>query len=149
MLEVRPGVRLHLRRKANGYKQAIFIRMIEVSGRYNEPLKTRFRDAAINFRLPYFDYFRPRRGPGRYVFPGVISGGQTVYDYDFSAPAIFTTPSVTVRYFPDGKPRQLSRNPLHHYAFQVKSGQLSTAEWDTISRDVGSIRLSAHVILTR
>lgn len=113
--------------------------MIDIVNRYNEPLKTRFLDAAINFRLPYFDYFRPRAGPGRFTFPGVISNGQTAYDYDFSAPAIFTVPSVTVRYYPDGKPRQLARNPLHHYAFQAKSGQLSAQEWDTISRDVSSV----------
>lgn len=112
--------------------------MIDIVNLYNEPLKTRFRDAAINFRLPYFDYFRPRAGPGRFTFPGVISNGQTAYDYDFSAPAIFTVPSVTVRYYPDGKPRQFARNPLHHYAFRAESGQLSTQEWDTISTDVSA-----------
>ena len=122
--------------------------MIDVAYKYNEPLKTRFRDAAINFRLPYWDYFRPRKGPGRYTFPGVISGGQTAYDYDYSAPAIFTTPSVTVRYYPDGKARQLTRNPLHHYVFQAKTGQLSTAEWDTISTDVCITLFSSILMLT-
>jgi tyrosinase len=117
--------------------------MVDVAYKYNEPLKTRFRDAAINFRLPYWDYFRPRKGPGNFTFPGVISSGQTAYDYDFSAPAIFTTPTVTVRYYPDGKPRLLQRNPLHHYAFQARSGQLKPEEWKTISTNVSTL----HFIL--
>ncbi|KAI9880186.1 MAG: hypothetical protein M1823_006757, partial [Watsoniomyces obsoletus] len=110
--------------------------MVDVAYKYNEPMKTRFRDAANNFRLPYWDYFRPRKGPGNFTFPGVISSGQTAYDYDFSAPAIFTTPTVTVRYYPDGKSRLLQRNPLHHYAFQARSGQLKPEEWKTISTNI-------------
>lgn len=110
--------------------------MFDVADRYNEPLKTRFRNAAFNFRLPYWDYYRPRKGPGRFVFPGVIDQNQTAYDYDYSAPAIFTAPTVTVRYFPDGRRRQLERNPLSHFPFESETGQLTSDEWNRISINV-------------
>jgi hypothetical protein len=120
---------------ADTSKQAIFIKMVEVAKTYDEPLKTRFIDAAINFRLPYWDYFRPRAGPGNFIFPGVISDGSTTYPYDYSAPLIFTRPSVTVKFPPKGKPDSLP-NPLHHYNFKAKTGQLSADEWKSFSGDV-------------
>jgi tyrosinase len=122
--------------------------MFDVAEKYDEPLKATFRAAAFEFRLPFFDYWRPRRGPGNFTFPGVISNNQTAYDYDFSAPAIFTAEKVTVRKYPKGTPTSLDPNPLHHYAFTEKAGSLTTTEWDSISQDVGQHTLSPSPLLT-
>jgi len=48
--------------------------------------KERYTKAAMEFRLPIWDYFRSRGGKSR--FPGVTNPktGATVFKYDYSVP---------------------------------------------------------------
>lgn len=77
--------------------------------------RERYHQAALEFRMPYWDYYRPR-GP-RVNFPGVIKKGMTSFAYDYSCPIAFTVENINVRTAPDDKWTPMS-NPLHHWEFE-------------------------------
>jgi tyrosinase len=115
--------------------------MMEHANKYNEPHRTEYRKAVYDFRLPYWDYHRPRGG--KVEFPGVIlDGKRTSYKYNFCVPLIFTAPTVVVLDEPDNLPRTLERNPLNFHAFDATAGQLNEEnEWKKIySEETGVSR---------
>jgi tyrosinase len=91
--------------------------MHEVAKLYDEPYRTQYTQAAHRFRLPFWDYYRPRGG--EVTFPGIVKGGLTSFPYDYSCPKVFTSPSIMVRMFPDNKLVKLDENPLHSYHFET------------------------------
>ncbi|KAI0126190.1 hypothetical protein BJ170DRAFT_685428 [Xylariales sp. AK1849] len=119
-------------------EQALFIKMMNYANSYNEPYRTQYREAVFAFRLPFWDYHRPRGG--EVEFPGIILGGKkTTYKYNFCVPLIFTVPTVTIFEQPNNTPRTLKSNPLQYHAFDERSGQLDEeSEWKKIhERETG------------
>lgn len=88
--------------------------------------KKDYINAAKEFRLPYWDYYRPRdvsvwiAG----VFPDKDFKTQT--PYDFHMPKIFTEPIVMVKTLPDNDLKPMD-NPFYEFKFQEKD--LSDEEW--------------------
>ena len=129
--------------------------MVEIAKRYNGDLQDVYLNAVAQFRIPYWDYFRPRGGAVK--FPGVVDKGETSFPYDYSLPRIFTEKSVSVRLYPDDKLTSLGRNPFNYYGFNDKAS--SKIEWDVFARNVGVgsflrrgstlIQLSARVFPSR
>lgn len=109
--------------------------MAEIAGQYPEtidgkPVRARYLAALKEFRLPYWDYYRPREQRAT-TFPGITAGnGKTVFPYDYYLPKIFTTPSITVRQTSDDKLVTLKDNPLYRYQFpDGAQGGFGTDDW--------------------
>lgn len=105
--------------------------MTDIAERFPEQSKAKYRAAVKDFRLPYFDYYRPRsrkttRMPG-ITLPG---GNRTSFDYDFSIPQIFTVESVMVRRTSDDTLHPIE-NPLNRFIFP-KSGGFSAQDWTLV-----------------
>lgn len=50
--------------------------MINVADQYDDAnVKSEYEAAALEFRLPYWDYYRPRAGAVE--FPGIVDNGTT------------------------------------------------------------------------
>ena len=58
--------------------------MTEIVESFTEPFKSQYREAALRFRLPYWDYYRPRGYDA--TFPGVRKEGETYFEIDFAVP---------------------------------------------------------------
>ena len=101
--------------------------MDEIAQTYNEPHKTKYVDASKRFRLPYYDYYRPRSYEVK--FPGIIDNGMTSFPYDYSCPLIFTAPNLMIRKAPDDAPK-LTPNPLYSYKFDQAGGM----DWDKFTK---------------
>ncbi|KAH7178750.1 common central domain of tyrosinase-domain-containing protein [Fusarium sp. MPI-SDFR-AT-0072] len=105
-------------------EQTIFRQVDNVAKRFSDSLevseedKQKYKAAAKKFRLPYWDYYRPRGGP--VTFPGVVNGTTTTSPYDFHAPRIFTEKRVMVKRLPDNKLVDMP-NPFFQFEFD-KSG---------------------------
>ncbi|OBS26116.1 hypothetical protein FPOA_00059 [Fusarium poae] len=113
-------------------EQTLFRQVANVAKRFSESnipsgQKTKYLAAAQQFRLPYWDYFRPRGS--KVTFPGVTNPkhGTTTAPYDWSAPQIFTLPEVMVRRLPDNKLVPMP-NPFFQYQFNSEQFQYLTRE---------------------
>ncbi|KAG8527795.1 uncharacterized protein KY384_007949 [Bacidia gigantensis] len=100
-----------------GYAQ---IAVIDLARSFTGSLKDDYLREALQFRLPYWDYYRPRGGPVE--FPGVIDKGTTTFDWDYSIPRVFTEKSLRVRRPPGNQIDTLERNPLNF--FDLKSANI-------------------------
>lgn len=86
--------------------------------------------AASGFRLPYWDYWKPRGGS--VTFPGIVTEGrQTAFDYDFRIPDIFVAKSVMVRK-PKGTKLEPIDNPLASFNFPERQ---TNDTWRTVVQD--------------
>lgn len=102
--------------------------MAEIAERYPENAKTKYRDGLKQFRLPYWDYYRPRGKNAK--FNGITNlDGTTNFPYDFSVPQIFTVASVKVRRTSDDQFDTID-NPLSRFMFP-QTGSLSADDWKT------------------
>ena len=106
--------------------------MVEIAKRYDASHRNQYLDAVAQFRLPFWDYFRPRGGPVR--FPGIVDEGTTVFPYDYSLPRIFTEHSVSAHFYPNNQLKSLGRNPFHFHEFSDKES--SRIEWDIFASKV-------------
>ena len=106
--------------------------MVDIAKRYNAPHKEEYLDAVLQFRLPFWDYYRPRGGP--VTFPGVIDRGSTSFPYDYSLPRILTEPKVFARFYPDNEQKQLEQNPFQFHAFD--EDESAKIEWDVFAISV-------------
>ena len=88
------------------------------------PNSMKYRDAALKFRLPYWDPYRPRGG--RISFPG--AGGTTSFPYDFKLPEILTVEQVMVLTKETDTRLTRIRNPLFRFTYP-STGSLTTSEW--------------------
>lgn len=107
-------------------QQALYLQMVKRAQTFpdaGEQLK-----AVQKFRLPYWDYFRPR--DYQTTFPGVLTGdGFTNFPYDFSVPQCLTVDRIIVSEPQNGKPvRKLIPNPLRSYTFPLENG-LKDSDW--------------------
>lgn len=110
--------------------------MLSIANQFQQP--STWVEAVKEFRLPFWDYLRPRGGNTR--FPGVKDPdwGTTGYGWDFSIPYILETEDVMV-YKPYDKDNpqiketdlQQIKNPLFAFDFPKKNG-ISDAEYDKI-----------------
>ncbi|KAJ1326981.1 tyrosinase [Microdochium nivale] len=106
-------------------EQTLFRQVANVAKRFSESdipdeQKKKYLAAAQHFRIPYWDYFRPRGHKSS--FPGVSNpeNGTTTAPYDWGAPQILTLPEVMVRRLPDN---ELVAMPNPFFQFQFDSEQ--------------------------
>lgn len=104
--------------------------MVEIAGKYDQPHRQRYLDAAKSFRLPYLDYFRPRGG--NVSFPGISRGSKTSFPYDFRLPDIFNEQKVALKLPPHDNLQTGIDNPLYTYKFTPQSGQLPQRDQNAI-----------------
>ena len=129
---------------ADKQQQTIYTKMVDIAERFPESKRQKYRDAAQDFRLPFWDYFRTR-GRRLTVFPGrTLDGGKTSFPWDFSIPQIFTVPEIVLR-TPDNDELKLCPNPMIRFRFPVK-GSIPEKQWSTvIKKDVsGSSKVMAR-----
>ncbi len=113
-------------------QQALYLRMIEIANKYSPEFQNDYVNAAQLFRLPFWDYYRPRGGPVE--FPGVVDQEKTSFPYDYSLPRVLTEKTISVRIHPHNELKQLPHNPFRFYEFQP--GSLPPDEWDLFAEDV-------------
>lgn len=103
--------------------------MVDIADQYTDAkIKDDYLAAALEFRLPYWDYYRARGGPIN--FPGVVDDGQlTEFDYDFKIPIIFTETEVYARKPPSNSLEKMTSNPFSSFAFKEATGTLSDEDW--------------------
>lgn len=110
--------------------------MLSIANQFQQP--STWVEAVKNFRLPFWDYLRPRGGNTR--FPGVKDPkwGTTGYGWDFSIPYILETEDVMVYKPYDEKNPQIKetdlqqiKNPLFAFDFPKKNG-ISNTEYNDI-----------------
>ncbi|KAF2731878.1 Di-copper centre-containing protein [Polyplosphaeria fusca] len=111
-------------------EQALYEKMLDIAELYNEPRKSDYKKAVEKFRLPFWDYHRPRDYNAR--FPGVRLGDATTfYPYDFRAPQIFTVANVKVQMYPDDREVQIP-NPLNRFTYpDANTGFFKSQDWDS------------------
>ncbi len=108
-------------------KQSIFYNMIQV-------VEKDFQDetyyaAVRRWRLPYWDYYRPRGGPVTWRAVGV--NDMTNSDYDCGIPEVFTFPMLMIKTSLSGSPVPYP-NPLQKFKFPAeKDGGLNSNDWAT------------------
>ncbi|SCV49123.1 related to tyrosinase precursor (monophenol monooxygenase) [Fusarium fujikuroi] len=114
-------------------EQTLFRQVANVAKRFSESdipdeQKKKYLAAAQQFRLPYWDYFRPRAYT-KTTFPGVTNpeDGTTNAPYDWGAPQIFTMPEVMVKRLPDN---ELISLPNPFFQFQFSPEQLNKISVD-------------------
>ncbi|KAK8060693.1 Tyrosinase [Apiospora saccharicola] len=97
-------------------EQTLFITMVDLAKQWKTAEnREKYHQAALQFRMPYWDYYRPRGN--RVNFPGIIKNGFTSFAYDYSSPIAFTVDKINVRTAPDDKWTTIA-NPLHHWDFE-------------------------------
>jgi tyrosinase len=106
--------------------------------------KQKYDEAVKSFRLPYWDYYRPRDGPT--TFPGVKDGPRTDAPYNYRAPWIFTEPQIMVKTLPDDELKPMD-NPFLQWKFA--SGGLSDKEWGVSQVQVNPPSLTSLSSLTK
>lgn len=116
-------------------EQSLFRQAANIVDRFNRSTKLSdadkktYKDALDNFRLPYYDYYRPRGG--KTEFPGVFANNKTVADYDYHLPLIFTTPQIMAKTLPDNEFVPVV-NPFFNYRFEPSD--FSKDEWENIPK---------------
>ena len=93
--------------------------------------KKEYVEAAKLFRLPYWDYYRPR--DYKVTMPGVFKNHKTTSPYDYHMPQIFTLEDLMVKTLPDEKLVPMS-NPFLQYRFV--DSDLTKKEWEASGIDV-------------
>ena len=111
--------------------------MEEIVESFAEPFKSQYRRAAERFRLPYWDYYRPRDYDAD--FSGVIKDGQTNFEVDFSVPQIFLLEKIMV-HLPPHDSVKLENNPLRTFWFPYQGG-IPEEQWRLTKLDV-SLKMS-------
>ena len=112
-------------------QQSLFCKMVELADKYKGSEKTKYQAAAKKFRLPYWDYFRPRGAQVK--FPGIINNGVTTYKYDFSLPKIFTEETIMIKKWDVPLPFPM-KNPFRSYTFPA--GGIRKEEWASAGKGV-------------
>ncbi|KAK3717680.1 hypothetical protein LTR37_005747 [Vermiconidia calcicola] len=121
-------------------EQTIFAKMLEIAEKFPQANKQTYREAAKKFRMPYWDYYRPR---GKDVtFPGVISKGTTSAKFDFSLPQIFAVEKVMLK-TPTKNQLELHDNPLHLFSFP-KAGSIPLNQWNMIGANFSRAQTQRH-----
>ncbi|KAF4334818.1 tyrosinase precursor (monophenol monooxygenase) [Fusarium beomiforme] len=121
-------------------EQTLFRQVANVAQRFSrssevaEEDKKKYIAAAKQFRLPYWDYYRPRGY--EVTFPGVVDGNTTTSPYDYHAPKIFTRKEVMIKVLPDNKLKAMP-NPFFDYAFEVGDSKKIPWEFSNLDTTLG------------
>ncbi|KAG5799174.1 hypothetical protein H9Q69_001806 [Fusarium xylarioides] len=124
-------------------EQTLFRQVANVAERFSksdipEEQKKKYLAAAKQFRLPYWDYYRPRSYT-KTTFPGVTNpDGTATAPFDWGAPQIFTLPKVMVRRLPDNELVPMA-NPFFQFKFSDEQYQ-TVAEGEEIPEILASIK---------
>ncbi|KAF5723958.1 tyrosinase precursor (monophenol monooxygenase) [Fusarium mundagurra] len=124
-------------------EQTLFRQVANVAERFAksdipEEQKKKYLAAAKQFRLPYWDYYRPRSYT-KTTFPGVTNpDGTATAPFDCGAPQIFTLPTVMVRRLPDNELVPMT-NPFFQFKFNDEQYQ-KVAEGEEIPKVLASIK---------
>lgn len=103
--------------------------MTRIAEKFPDKVKQMYRDKVSKFRLPYWDYFRPR-AKRETKFPGItLPFGKTSFPYDFSIPRIFTEPKVMIR-TPEKNELVLHDNLL--FSFRFPEGWILPEDWNAL-----------------
>ncbi|CZT49606.1 uncharacterized protein RSE6_10479 [Rhynchosporium secalis] len=114
-------------------EQTIYLQMAEIAGKYDEPHRQKYLDAAKTFRLPYLDYFRPR--DGKVEFPGLKpNASRTSFPYNFRLPDILNEEKIALRLPPNNELAYDIDNPLYTYKFSEANGQFSKSDQDYVAQ---------------
>lgn len=114
-------------------EQALYRQAANIVDRFNRSTKlsnadkAKYKTALENFRLPYYDYYRPRGG--KTAFTGLFQNNKTVADYDYHVPLIFTTSQIMAKILPDNEFVPVD-NPFFNYHFA--STDLDDSEWKSV-----------------
>lgn len=111
--------------------------MAEIAERYPEPARQRYLDAVKEFRLPYWDYFRPRREE-RTDSQDFRKGS----GYNFNVPLIFTTAEIVVRLPSNDEKLVKYSNPLSRFMCPSKEdGGFNETDKEFASNDENRVRV--------
>jgi tyrosinase len=111
--------------------------MLEKAKSYPAQDQKRYLAAADRWRLPYWDYHRPRGD--KVTFPGVVDEGTTEARYHVNLPLIFSAPSIMV-HEPGKAELTPLQNPFVSFKFP-KSGnkdRIPNDQWENVAG--GSVR---------
>ncbi|KXJ86569.1 hypothetical protein Micbo1qcDRAFT_208983 [Microdochium bolleyi] len=128
-------------------EQTLFRQVANVAERFSRSPdvsaedKQRYTAAARHFRLPYWDYYRPRGY--EVTFLGVTDGSSTTAPYDYHAPQIFTLPEVMVRRLPDN---ELINMPNPFYRFDFKTEEAKKIAWNTSGLDMTMAHVEDYTV---
>jgi len=101
--------------------------MLDKATEFDNAYKKSYLEAVEKFRLPYWDYFRPRGTNATY--PGITRPGKvTKSDYDFRMPDIFNQEKVMVRIAPQKELLPIE-NPLYTFKWDKDHG-IQMKHWD-------------------
>jgi tyrosinase len=106
--------------------------MVEIAQSYTSATdKSMYLEAAQKFRLPYWDYYRPRDHIS--TFPGVVENRKdTKFPYKFGMPQIFTVSEVRYKSAPSNE-WKLMPNPLRSFTFpDPKTVGIKDSDWGDI-----------------
>ncbi|MCJ1396693.1 hypothetical protein MMC18_009585 [Xylographa bjoerkii] len=112
-------------------EQTIYKRMLKLAEQYPNPQK--HIEAAKLFRLPYWDYYRPRAWDTEFTGIMLDDGNMTKAPVDFRMPLIFTQIKVMISTPSTGGKPQLMDNPLVFYNFP--EGGIESEDWDILMLD--------------
>ena len=118
-------------------QQTLYRKMRLIIKKFDVSLQSKYLAAAKAFRLPYWDYFRPRDIDAR--FPGIkLEGQRTRFDYDFRMPDIMNVKDVMIREPPNDYLGRHS-NPL--YSFKFSDKQNLDRDWIKAELQVGLVHV--------
>lgn len=102
----------------------------------NPQLKAKYQKAIESFRLPYWDYYKPRYSKET-TFNGVagVDRRTTSFPYDFGLPRILIESDVMVVRPTSNEPKPM-RNPLNYFNFPTLKPTIKPEDWKaTTSKD--------------
>jgi tyrosinase len=82
-----------------------------------------YRTALKKFRLPYWDYYKPRGGQVSFV--GVMKEEKTTFPYDYRIPDIFTKDTIMIRTVETKNEPRPMPNPLMSFKFPPEESDAS------------------------
>jgi hypothetical protein len=108
--------------------------MLEKAKSYPAEHQKRYLAAADRWRLPYWDYHRPRGG--KVTFPGVVREGTTESHYHVNLPLIFSAAQIMV-HEPGNMELTPHDNPFASFAFPKVGNQdrIPDIQWETVGKN--------------
>lgn len=124
--------------------------MVDIAERFPPNSRTKYREAARQFRLPFWDYFRPR---GRHsTYPTIRDEkNPNLFDFDFAVPTAITIEKLMIR-TPEKDELTLVDNPLcfSYFPEEASAVRIQQNDWDeTLQEEVIDRRIaSINALLT-
>ena len=115
-------------------QQTIYYAMVKIAEKFSD--QVRWKAAVEKFRLPYFDWVRPRAKQSGHTVIGIGKDGKTKnpFNYIFDLPRILKEERVMV-YLPSlenpdqEKTLKSITNPLYSFSFQNSKSKIPDRQW--------------------